>query len=158
MFCNANLRSDGQPVGELSMGQQPVESSSSLPVFFQRKTKMLHTHMFHTFLGMIGLLGLAGVRLVWASLRCQDRRCSVVFPRRTEDLCSVGKQVGNPWPPRSPWPPWRYPFLHELWCWLPTVGSWTSAGMFYFHLPSGNETWQLESTINAVFRGKIKHK
>ena len=80
MFCNANLRSDGQPVGELSMGQQPVESSSSLPVFFQRKTKMLHTHMFHTFLGMIGLLGLAGVRLVWASLRCQDRRCSVVSP------------------------------------------------------------------------------
>jgi hypothetical protein len=36
--------------------------------------------------------------------------------------------------------------------------SWTSAGMFYFHLPSGNETWQLESTINAVFHGKIKHK
>ena len=49
MFCNANLRSDGQPVGELSMGQQPVESSSSLPVFFQRKTsKMLHTHTCFT--------------------------------------------------------------------------------------------------------------
>ena len=37
MFCNANLRSDGQPVGELSMGQQPVESSSSLPVFFSKE-------------------------------------------------------------------------------------------------------------------------
>jgi hypothetical protein len=67
------------------------------PVFlFFFKGKLLrcytHTHMFHTFLGMIGLLGLASVRLVWASLRCQDRRCSVVFPRRTEDLCSVGKR------------------------------------------------------------------
>ena len=34
MFCNANLRSDGQPVGKLSMGQQPVESSSSVSHIF----------------------------------------------------------------------------------------------------------------------------